>query len=508
MSFIQSLLAIPSLDMVTPRSSTDISSTCYPSRTLTLRKRLVKTKRTAYISSLIGIIIFEIVSAPVYAKAPLTQRTVSFFVADAHDNRAGLEAISSAQMITVPNAKWLRVIFESASLTEGGLIIIEGQEGVTQRLDANALRAWGNTSAYFNGSALKVTLSLPKGAYGSYRVRNILADAPLLNKAKAQSLKHKSEQVGIPIGIDERAYVLDGRVGRVMPVGCTGWITSTGVGMSAGHCAGADFQIIQFNVPPSLPNGTPQYPPPSDQFAITNVVDSNSAGSTTAGNDWLLFKMEARFYTGDRSFFRLIPPPTIPASPAVQNGQITGYGTFPYGGPYNARSQTEQTNAAPYLGLCMPSSKNSALQYLIDTAGGNSGSPVFLPGTSLAFGIHTAGFSGADGGCLNPPFNIGTPSTNVNLLNTLTKFIGGGNRVLYVDFASPAQTTTGSGTVLDPYRDLAIALSQVVPNQTTTLSFAPGSYTPNGVTIMPPSGSTIIIQPSIGDIRIGSPPPN
>ena len=193
---------------------------------------------------------------------------------------------------------------------------------------------------------------------------------------------------------------------------------------------------------------------------------------------------------------------------------MTGYGQYPYQSPNppppppypDRRNQTEQTQVGPYLGLCTTASGQPALNYQIDTAPGNSGSPVFLPATDIAFGIHTNGLSVVSGTCRTTPFNLGTPSTNADFLAALTNAVKGTNgAAIFVDFAQPTTDPVGTGTPLNPYRDLATAAANAAAGQATVLNLAPGHYAPNGIAIAAnaAAGSVIILGTSAGTIGIG-----
>jgi len=495
-------------------------------------------RRRAGVIALLGLVVStNMVSTvrPALAQAPLSQRIVPTILEDALDNTAGADPLSRKNTLRVPDARWLRVVFATTDLGKGSAIEVAGPDGAVHRLDARAVRDWGNTSAYFNGEELSVTLSVPKGGHGSYRIERVIADGP-------PEPAPGGRNVEIPIGTDDRAYARDERVGRVVPIGCTAWLTSTGLGLSAGHCnppAGqpgfGKFQTIQFNVPPSNANGVINQPKPEDQFPVIagSIVGSPwSVGTVpkqTPGNDWMVFHLGPpaalpAHPNRQRPFFRLVEPPM---APLPQPGQITGYGAYPAPpGPPDARNQTEQTQVGSYLGICRMANGLDALNYKIDTASGNSGSPVFLPGTDIAFGIHTTGVSpsppppGTDIAfgihttglsaprppCAAGPVNLGTPSTNANFLAALTIAVQGPNTAAtFVDFAQPTTDPIGAGTPLNPYRDLATAVTHAAAGQATVLNLAPGHYAPNGITIAADAaaGSVIIIGTSAGTIGIG-----
>lgn len=474
----------------------------------------LRCSRVVALALAIASVIFAV---PCRAEMPAAERVVPLVVEDAVDNRGGAGLRSGAKAVHVSGARWLRIIFAAVDLPDDGELVVEGEEReAIHRLDARELRSWNNTSAYFNGDRLRVTLRVPEGTRGSYRIEQVIADDP----AALRSTDSDRSDVGIPIGIDERAYIKDLRIGRTAPAGCTAWLTSTGLGLSAGHCYNPNnsrFSVIQFNVPPSLSDGTIQNPPPRDQFPVRSITASTGAPDPAFGDDWLVFTIDAKVYAPDgagneRPFFRLAAPPTVAST---QLGQITGYGVYPAprSGPWDARNRTEQTNVGQFNGICTSGNGNQALAYLIDTAPANSGSPVFLPATGVAIGIHTTGTRSSMGGtCTTAPSNYGTPSTDANLLAAITSMVKGTNGVAtFVDFAQPTTDPVGAGTPLNPYRDLSTALANAVAGTATVLNLAPGHYAPNGITISAnaASGSMIVIGPSAGTVGIGPyPAPN
>ena len=63
---------------------------------------------------------------------------------------------------------------------------------------------------------------------------------------------------------DDRVASSNPRAGRIMPIGCTGWMIPGGAFLTAGHCALSTAQTVEFNVPASLSNGTTVAPPVKD----------------------------------------------------------------------------------------------------------------------------------------------------------------------------------------------------------------------------------------------------
>jgi len=212
---------------------------------------------------------------------------------------------------------------------------------------------------------------------------------------------------------DDRVASANPRVGRIMPIGCTGWLIDGNRLLTAGHCIGAATQTVEFNVPASQNNGTIVAPPVRDQYrVISGSIVSQTGG---VGNDWAVFQVLANTQTG------LMPAAAQGAIFQLSNtdnpaqARITGYGldgpapNFGAGGPLNAQNQTQQTHVGT-LSQNTGGATSGVLQYDTDTQGGNSGSPVVVEGSNTAIGIHT------NGGCTpNGGTNAGTSFRNAAL---------------------------------------------------------------------------------------------
>lgn len=299
-------------------------------------------------------------------------------------------------------APWLRLFFAEAALAPGAYVRVTSLfDGHSQVLPGWALEAWSNSTAYFNGDALKVELVAPRGGIS----RLVLSEA----------------SVGeVPIGVDsicgsvdDRTQSNDPRQGRAMPIGCTAWLINDCAKcfLTAGHCSTSSLQVIQFNVPNSLSNGAVQNPPPSDQYPVD--VSSKQSVNGGTGNDWGYFGTFRNTTTG------LTPHEAMgggaysiaAAAPAVggQAIRITGYGTSSIG----TLNQVQKTHTGPYVSVA-----GNLIRYAVDTTGGNSGSPVVDVTTGLAIGIHThAGCS--SGGGSNQGTNIGRAELRTALNNPL-----------------------------------------------------------------------------------------
>ena len=129
---------------------------------------------------------------------------------------------SSWKDVQLPtNAVYGRFIISKANLGEYSKVIFTSfKDGQQQVLTGKQLREWGNSSAYFNGNQLSV---------------QVIQDA----RDKGHIFLEMEQMiVGYPIrgiksqcgNIDNRTPSNDAAIGRIVPVGCTGWLC-----MSRGH---------------------------------------------------------------------------------------------------------------------------------------------------------------------------------------------------------------------------------------------------------------------------------
>ena len=177
--------------------------------------------------------------------------------------------------------------------------------------------------------------------------------------------------------------------------------------------------------------------------------------------------------------------------------QVTGYGTVSRppgtGGGWNARNQTQQTDAGPLV-AAPPDAPDYLLIYEADTTEGNSGSPVFYPATGIAVALHTDGCGGIVTGT-----NCGTSLSNPDLKEALQTY-NGPNPVFVDAFNFPVRTTSASppGTVFNPYRKLEDAIATASPG--ANLFLVKGGYAGYGITF---PAKQLTFHATGGDVTIG-----
>jgi len=289
-----------------------------------------------------------------------------------------VEVFSS--VIELHSVPWLQLHFSDSNLGSESYIIIKSlYDGLWQKLNSVSLEQWNNFSAYFNGNAVEIKLFVaPIDRQVFINIDEIIVG--------------EWYQGELPLSIcgptDDRELSNQQATGRLLSPGCTGWIIPNGKIVSAGHCltSATGSTVLQFNVPPSLPNGTVQHPGPEDQYSVN--VSTRVFVNGGVGNDWGVIEAYPNSVTN------LLP---IQAQgtywPLAQNLgpdsiRITGYGT-----DTGVTNQVQQTHVGPNAG-----SSGTTMRYRTDTEGGNSGSPVIDALTNVAVGVHTHGGCTSSGG--------------------------------------------------------------------------------------------------------------
>ena len=304
-------------------------------------------------------------------------------------------------------AKWLRLHLDGTVLPPGSrLFLTSVPDGAVQWFDGESLRDYGHRSAYFNGNAVVIELQAGPGSHGN-RVRVSTIEAGLDAEPVTDSICGTT---------DDRALSNDARQGRQYPTGCTSWLISESVVLTAGHCTANAAQQIHFNVPLSSSTGGLRFPLPEDQYPYdTTTLQRLDAG---VGADWAAVRTVRNSNTGlfpgqrQGSWYAL---GAVPGAPSGNTIRITGYGTTasPVDPSYN---QAQKTHTGP-LSVVGPTN----LGYATDTTGGNSGSPILHENTGMAVGIHTHGGCSSTGG-----YNQGTRIDRADLQAAIQTLLQGG----------------------------------------------------------------------------------
>jgi Trypsin-like peptidase domain/FG-GAP-like repeat len=351
--------------------------------------------------------------------------------------------------ISIEGAEWLQIKFADFDLGTDGVLEISTETDQSQTFTQDQLEDWEGLTAIFNGSQLTLTLTPGESDEISATIEEIIIGLPGQDVERAESAA--PEPLRNLLGDDLDRYIPrdpprqpegsavqpegaaeaicganDDRVasnhplsGRIMPIGCTGWIIQSGALLTAGHCINSSTQTVEFNVPASQSNGTTVSPAIRDQYRViaSSIVDA----FTGVGNDWALLRVLPNTETGLTPIAAQGGAFQLSNTTDPTDVRITGYGvdgpgpsdggTFGNGPPWNADNQTQQTHTGALTEHSVGGPNSATLRYAVDTQGGNSGSPVLVEGGGdVGIGIHTNAGCSADGGA-----NAGTSFRNQGL---------------------------------------------------------------------------------------------
>lgn len=326
------------------------------------------------------------------------------------DNAGGAEMLVWDQILDAGDAPWLRLRFENVNLPSGSYLLIASLfDGAVQRLDGVSIAQWYDHSAYFNGSAVEVSLYAAAGTVGNrVDVAEIIAGQWEAGDVFIQS------QCG---STDDRVRWDEASRARLLNIGCSVAIyTTESCLITAGHCLQSSANVIEFNVPSSLSNGTLQHPGPEDQYS----VDQSSREFTNGGvgNDWGLFRVFDNSNTGMQPYEAQGEHVVLDTELPTPGTQIEVIG---YGVDSGVNNQTQQRSTGPVTSISGPPSQ-PALNHQADTEGGNSGSSIRSLVTNRIVAIHThAGCNTSGTGS-----NASTGITHAGLQAALADYCAGG----------------------------------------------------------------------------------
>lgn len=429
-----------------------------------------------------------------------------------HDGSVDESPIVFQQWIDYPGTPWIRVRFVDYHLGERSFVTLMSlATGEVQRLDNESMEMWSKTSAFLRGDALDLTLHVApedKGVFvtvGSIIVPDLgLWQDPGVQDAVAS----------ICGDFDNRGGSNDQRVGRIP--GCTAWLVSTGVVLTAGHClTGLPptlSGVMQFNVPASAANGALRPALMTDQYPIlSNTVTWQNNGT---GDDFAVFRIgPSADGTGKQAhraqgFFHMTPR----APPEDATMRVTGHGAdnIPPGAGgtgapccdadsdgdcdfnCNSTSRTLQTATGRFDQI----SGDDVIEYEVDTMPANSGSPVIRNSTGFAVGIHTAGgcddfFAGNE--------NHGTWFGDTLLQTTLNNYLG--PNTVFADWANVSDFQFGSA--LHPAKTISIAVAFVSDGGTIQMTAGNYAASAGNTFTAGENGKAMTLVALVGTVTIG-----
>jgi len=421
-----------------------------------------------------------------------------------HDGAAEDFTTPFRDVVQVPDAPWLRLHIESHSLgPESYVIFTSLEDGGSQRLDAERISQWDNFTAYFNGNAVEIELHVAPGESDV----SIVFDEVIAGVAPEAETETPQQQKLLDIcgEEDNRIASNDPRVGRLRYNDgyCTGWLIPEGIVLTAGHCNDGDLTgvIMEFNVPPSDSDGSPNDSSPEHQYPAntTRWVFQNNG----PGEDFKVFTLYANSDTFLRAhdvqgFFWLTT--NVPSADTMM--RVTGYGIDPYPPGdgccgeecefmCNADSLTQQTAIGRFDQL-----SGTTLEHEVDTMAGNSGGPVIWENRGFTVGIHNAG------GCQSSVAgyeNHGTWFGYAELQDAIRSFLP--PNLYWVEGVSTHFVQTGD--LFLPFKTVSAAVN-TVPNG-AMVKIIGGSYraSTGNTFVAGANGNAMTLMAELGDAVIG-----
>jgi len=428
----------------------------------------------------------------------------------------------------------IRLYFDEVELGPNSYLLLEGSDGAEQKLNAEALQNWSNSSAYFNGQSVKVSLYQAAGEEVTLKLKELR-----VNKSTQTSQKTNTSTMAIEnqARIESKPYLPSwaAAVGRftdgVTSYG-TGWIAANGaivtdlnyggiddIEVGAGYEMINEYDIIEFNVPASNRDGTVNHPSPDNQYPLNKdyyywrIIEGRLE---YVGMGFI--RIQRYDIAGDPAVGGYTIVEALPNSTGQRPGerigeyfQVLRHGTglqmdnlemelFHYSrndlGPINQtlrKSTVELRN--PNAWLTYVSDKNRFLVYDTPTVHPGfwdrdmEGAPIVYPGSNIAVGIHSYG---AVGNTLFSP-SLGTGFRDQDFRKHLGEFFT--TAVTYVDQASPLDESNGN--IYQPYLTVAEGVQQAADHD--ILNIARGFYN-ESVTINKP----MTLSAPVGAVVIGA----
>lgn len=323
------------------------------------------------------------------------------------------------RIFDIPDVPWIRLFFRDVQLggskLEGNasyLVVTSLVTGESQVLDAHRLQQWSNATAFFRGGQILLQLY----AYPGNGVNRVVIDRAEVGEWAG----------GVALTIcdteDMRQQSADPAVGRLMGGGgiCSSFLFNDNERcmLSASHCdtvIAAGGATVHFNVPDSMPDGTPVPSAIVDQFPV--LIDSAMFEPLPCGvncsEDWSIFGVGDNVADQSPLQWQGVSHTLAPSLPPADGRDVTvrGYGTTLTTDAPDSWSNTQTEHTGPLVQVA-----GTELRFRADATPGSSGGPVIDATTGLVIGVVTCS------GCL--PFgagsNIGTGINHPNLVHAFS----------------------------------------------------------------------------------------
>jgi len=215
-----------------------------------------------------------------------------------------------------PETPWAQVIFSGAHLGPGSLVRVSSlEDGSFQTLNAEQLEQWGNETAFFNGSSLRIELIA-----GPHTKGNFIQIGQILKGGRGDGDDGGREDRDICGADDNRQLSENPRVGRLMikTRECNLWYGTAFIidrpddpandklHLTAGHNFHPPdetpyWAVLQFNVPASNADCSANHPAAGDQYFV-NLVTRKEPPKIAVGQDWAVFRCFPNPTTGKTTF--------------------------------------------------------------------------------------------------------------------------------------------------------------------------------------------------------------
>ena len=254
--------------------------------------RIMTIVRTAYVSVwFVALLMFFGIefgsgqpASPPFRVVPFEKLTVNVDVPHVEDPRV------FSKTVGVDDGTWIIVRFESFNLGDDTLTITSLEDPDQEQVfTQNKLEKWGGLSARFSGGTVRIVVSLLEDNGRSfYTIKDFMVgdEEAIANQSSGSEEALASESLA---GQDSRRRSFDGRIARIMPVGCTALTLNNGVFLTAGHCVTEEMLILEYRVPKSLSSGAPMPPLVRHQFKVDPLSVRYSAKGP--GDDWAVFSV-------------------------------------------------------------------------------------------------------------------------------------------------------------------------------------------------------------------------
>lgn len=447
--------------------------------------------------------------------------------------------------VSVPSSSFLRLFFEKTELGPNSYLLIVGSDGAKQKLTRRNLENWRYSSAYFNGSSVKVYLASRGKDQNKISITGVKADDSKSKKnlnSPAASAQTNNYEFETPIDFDAQPYVSAiGRFTNGSKSYGTGWIAPNGAIVTSSRALNKThegYDVIEFNVPPSTDIYEVNHPSPEYQFPINKA----RLNIHTSGNIAFAFKKKYGYSEENEpgygtfyctwSILEALPNSTgltpgeflqeylqiahNPGSFTLKAKEedpvevdIIHYGEIPSDVIDVSRFRTLKQFTTHLL----PSEKlldwvwdihdkDDIVLYNEDPfdptmADSDYGAPILFKGTKVAMGIHNDFFLTAPSG--------GCGFRDDEILETLNYYFS--NNVQYVDVSSPHDSPSGSiraphltvnGAVMDAQDGAVISIARGFYQLPVTIN--------KPVTLVAPVGTVNIGQAGNTDTRMATLP--